>query len=63
MKLDYLGEPSVRFYAEKQFQRLSLEKLAAYMRASESFDETMMGTVLSFAPKREPSSVEKLLRG
>jgi len=39
------------------------KKLAAYMRVSESFDVTMMGTVLSFAPKREPSSVEKLLRG
>jgi hypothetical protein len=62
MKLDYLSDPNVWFYAAGKFQRLSPKELAGYVRLSKALDEAFMEKVRSLAPKREPSPLAKLLR-
>jgi hypothetical protein len=62
LKLYYLGDPSVWFYSEGKFQRLSHKQLAAYTRMSAALDECIIKKLRSIVPKREISSIEKLLR-
>jgi hypothetical protein len=62
MKLSYLGDPSIWYFSEGQFQRLPSQELARYALLSQALDESLIEKIRAVAPKRVPSPIENLIR-